>query len=1094
MMTTYCRLLPLTVVFLLLTATSSSAQDGISGLPSKLTSSYSYVLSRTMTKADGKKSLDHVDYDNGLGQIYQSVDVGIARNNADLVSLQEYDGHGHPLRSWLPGLGSGGALISQKTLKQSAKDLSGDDAPYTWTVYEKSPLDRLSAEYLPGSDWHQHDKKCEYTYNRNQDALLEMVMEGVNLCVNKSRKYTALHQNEVRDEAGVLHIEYLDADGRMVAMSDCPPNNDSKHVTYYVYDDAGRVRFVLPPEAYYQLSTAYKNTTATISPSHDALVKYAYEYRYDARGNCIYKRLPGCSPVYYVYDKAGRCIFSQDGIQRAKTPSQWGFTIHDVFGRTVLTGTCTNSLTYTSEPLKGSIVRASRITSGGTYGYAVSGVSLDSIVVYTVNYYDNYSFIGSNGVPAKLAYAAPPSGGYGVRGLPAPKGLQTGNITARLAGKTVSGYDYSAMYYDERGRVIQTRSTNHLKGYEYQYTRYDFTGHILKQRHVHSASGKSTQTETYTYTYDGASRLITTKYKLNSNDEVTLRSNAYDDLGRLETSTRNGSLTTTYTYNVRSWLRSIKTGSLFSETLYYNESCSGNTPDYRGNISAMEWKADSKKRAYLFTYDYHSRLKQARYTENGSANGHYDTEYTYDRMGNVLTLKRKGKQDGGTFGLIDNLTFTLNGNQVTKIEDSLNDPTYNGVFNFMDGASRQKEYTYDKNGNMTKDLNKKISSIQYNLLNLPSKIKYSTGKSAVYTYDATGRKLRVVYKNPSSRIDYCGNMIYEGGTLKQILVDGGYVTFSGDAPQYHFYIQDHLGNNRVIANAGGTKEQVNHYYPFGGLFGQSTNGDVQRYKYNGKELDRMHGIDWYDYGARHMSPDVGRFTTIDPMAENYYSISSYAYCANNPVNAIDPDGKSTWVIALEDGTYQVIGGDIDDDDRNIYLYNRDSNGDYTVKGEAIGVTSSTTSFYNSDKNEWRNSIINPSNISGKVFLGKIFKDPNIISYMDKARTNHEYDFKVTNGTPGKKDLDIYRGMPIGQTKEGMTIYTSARDIGNIAAGYVAAVNGLTWGVARLGFDLYQKGIEGASTQNAQYYGWRYGRKSMPFGKQRFNSSDPYIIP
>ena len=337
-------------------------------------------------------------------------------------------------------------------------------------------------------------------------------------------------------------------------------------------------------------------------------------------------------------------------------------------------------------------------------------------------------------------------------------------------------------------------------------------------------------------------------------------------------------------------------------------------------------------------------------------------------------------------------------------------------------------------------------------------------------------------------------MIYEGGTLKQILVDGGYVTFSGDAPQYHFYIQDHLGNNRVIANAGGTKEQVNHYYPFGGLFGQSTNGDVQRYKYNGKELDRMHGIDWYDYGARHMSPDAGRFTTIDPMAENYYSISPYAYCANNPVNAIDPDGKSTWVIALEDGTYQVIGGDIDDDDRNIYLYNRDSNGDYTVKGEAIGVTSSTTSFYNSDKNEWRNSIINPSDISGKVFLGKIFKDPNIISYMDKARTNHEYDFKVTNGTPGKKDLDIYRGMPIGQTKEGMTIYTSARDIGNIAAGYVAAVNGLTWGVARLGFDLYQKGIEGASTQNAQYYGWRYGRKSMPFGKQRFNSSDPYIIP
>jgi RHS repeat-associated core domain len=141
-------------------------------------------------------------------------------------------------------------------------------------------------------------------------------------------------------------------------------------------------------------------------------------------------------------------------------------------------------------------------------------------------------------------------------------------------------------------------------------------------------------------------------------------------------------------------------------------------------------------------------------------------------------------------------------------------------------------------------------------------------------------------------------MIYEGGTLKQILVDGGYVTFSGDTPQYHFYIQDHLGNNRVIANAGGTKEQVNHYYPFGGLFGQSTNGDVQRYKYNGKELDRMHGLDWYDYGARHMSPDVGRFTTIDPMAEKYYSVSPYAYCANNPVGYIDEHGDSISITGI----------------------------------------------------------------------------------------------------------------------------------------------------------------------------------------------------
>ncbi len=89
----------------------------------------------------------------------------------------------------------------------------------------------------------------------------------------------------------------------------------------------------------------------------------------------------------------------------------------------------------------------------------------------------------------------------------------------------------------------------------------------------------------------------------------------------------------------------------------------------------------------------------------------------------------------------------------------------------------------------------------------------------------------------------------------------------------------------------------NHYYPFGGLFGESTSGDTQRYKYNGKELDRMHGLDWYDYGARHM--DGMRFTTIDPLAGDYYSISPYAYCANNPINAIDPDGRKVYVFSTK---------------------------------------------------------------------------------------------------------------------------------------------------------------------------------------------------
>ena len=144
-----------------------------------------------------------------------------------------------------------------------------------------------------------------------------------------------------------------------------------------------------------------------------------------------------------------------------------------------------------------------------------------------------------------------------------------------------------------------------------------------------------------------------------------------------------------------------------------------------------------------------------------------------------------------------------------------------------------------------------------------------------------------------TRVDYSGNLVYENDTLKQVLIDGGYVTFNGSSPQYHFYVQDHLGNNRVVCNASGTIEQVNHYYPYGGLFGESTNDEVQRYKYNGKELDRMHGLNLYDYHARQYDAALGQFTSMDPLSEKYYNVSPYAYCAGNPVYAIDPDGRDS---------------------------------------------------------------------------------------------------------------------------------------------------------------------------------------------------------
>ena len=299
--------------------------------------------------------------------------------------------------------------------------------------------------------------------------------------------------------------------------------------------------------------------------------------------------------------------------------------------------------------------------------------------------------------------------GFGIRYTDGYKGLLTGKVIAQLTGTGISGYLYSAFYYDDRGRIIQSRSTNHLGGLETECFAYNLIGDVLKKKHIHT-KGAISQEELYTYDYDHARRLIKTRHKLGNNAEVVLSDNTYNDLGQLATSRKHGrsDLTTTYTYNVRSWLQSVSTGDLFSQTLYYNESYGGSTGRYNGNISAMSWKAsgDGSLRGYAFSYDGLSRLTAANYLLNGSVNTNYNTSYTYDKHGNLKTLMRYGKTGSSAYGVMDNLTCTYTGNQLYNVSDSGTDPLYSGAFNFMDGSKNSsREYKYDSNGNLQEAFN-----------------------------------------------------------------------------------------------------------------------------------------------------------------------------------------------------------------------------------------------------------------------------------------------------------------------------------------------------------------------------------------------------
>ena len=900
---------------------------------------------QTTTKTGENSQIVTIEYLDGLGRPFETVNKAFSPSGKDLVTLQNYDLAGRESNSWLPyPFSSTGNPIEPSTFTSTATSSSGfygqEGCPFATIDYDNSPLNRVKSETGPGIAWRAYAKKKKMNY----------LTSGPPVTVNKyevssdSKTFTysgtfsagelSIEKNTDEDN----HVTYTAKDLHDRIIMQRSANSGDKD-TYYLYDKKGNLVYVLPPAASEQLTSSATqygiNTSAIVE-------QYAYYYEYDNKNRCTKKKLPGCSPVTMVYDRADRLVYSQNGNQLDSLV--WTYYLYDSFGRQVVSGIHRGA---TPSSVSNIIVKAQYDANGQYAKYSCNIAGLDAHIL-SANYYDSYDFCSEYTSGSELGFTSmsgywtdSPSSNHAT-----DKGRLTGQAFYQLKSSSMvpdTTYTVKSIYYDERGNIVQTHESNYLKGWDDVYFDInEYTGTVLKKKHVHTAQNKPTRTEVTQYAYDHGERLVSVTHSVNNSTPVTIAVYEYDDIGRVATKTVGGIESVSYEYNVRSWLKKISSNH-FEEYLSYNADNGSAIPSvacYNGNVSAMSWKSGSSStvRSYQFLYDNQNFLTWATYLENNTANSRYTTRYVYDSMGNITTLWRYGLQDNSQYGLIDNLSYTYNGNQLVTVTDGSSGPNYSGAFHFSDGADEDVEYEYDQNGNLTKDLNKKITQIKYNLLNLPSNIALMQSHTEYHInhiYSADGRLLHTgypvgLYVNPiidtpvigglhdvsetqahiidvpitppiePSLIDnsysYCGNIIYHQGAVSQILFDGGYVTLSGSTPTYHYYLQDHLGNNRVVVKQDGTIEQVNHYYPFGGLFGESTDGDVQRFKYNGKELERMHGLDWYDYGARHLDAALGRWSTIDPMAEKYYNLSPYNYCENNPINAIDKAGKKTIFI------------------------------------------------------------------------------------------------------------------------------------------------------------------------------------------------------
>lgn len=917
-----------------------------------------YIITRTYMDAPGYTWQDKLEYFDEMGRNEQTVLTEASPAGGDIISATEYDRFGRQFRKWLPAevKENMGEYISPIDLQGWIMDANNNDpAPYSLIEYELSELNRPLNQYGPGDDWAYQYKAVKTDYRLTNIAD----NDSLNCIKYKTSGHTMANDTIVvirntgnyptgtftatrtTDEDGHSVIEFRNRFDQVVLNRQISYHATKREFydTYYLYDEWGNLLAVLPPKVSDITSTIYNSIS---NSSSAALRDYAYLYRYDERFRMTAKRLPGKGWTRYVYDKADYAVLTQDEEQRLRC--EWSFSIADANERVCLTGICKNIFPLDSTSVDASVIAVRNNSTGIYKGYQVSGISLTEPQVMTVNYYDDYAFMGKNGIPdsTNVNYKFDKTEEYGKRYMGSANSLLTGTLTARLDNSETTAYLPAVMYYDYRQRMIQSKSSNHLAGgLEKEYVAYSFTGKNVKKQHVHSATGKNRQADVYTYAYDHANRLLTTKHSLNGNLGVTLTNNEYDCLGRLISNKRNGNanLATNISYNVRSWTKSIS-GPLFSQTLYYNDERENgtNTTCYNGNISGMDWCAtsDSIRHGYDFSYDGLSQLTKANYLKNNLRSNHFNTSYSYDKQGNLLTLQRYGQTGIYEYGLIDDLKFTLNGNQLRSVSDAVGNTPYNDGFQFKNGSVNTLEYTYDKNGNLIKDLNKKITDIQYNFLNLPYLITFEDGSTISYTYDADGKKLRTVHNigGTTTTKDYCGNVIYENGIAKTLVTEAGYLSLPDK--KHHFFLQDHQGNNRIIADQNGKIEETNHYYPFGGTFASSTSS-VQPYKYNGKELDTENGLNWYDYGARMYDPALGRWNAVDPMAEKYYGVSPYVYCDNNPMKNIDPDGKDWYKVQNAEGIWKFTY------DENIH--SQEELNKIVKNGTYIGVTHTENNIY-----------------------------------------------------------------------------------------------------------------------------------------------------
>ena len=930
--------------------------------------SYSYgssagsnrIRTRDYLGADAASFKETNTYHDLLGRPVETVMTAASPAGKDIVLLSEYDDFGRPYRKFcpVPMTTSTGAYASFSDIHpEILKFYNWEVYAFSKTLYDDSPLDRPVEEYGPGSPWHTRGKSVRTSYLVNDGSGLlscsgYLVESDTSLTCVGTLPSGNLRVEKKTDEDGNVTLTFTDRLGRKTL--DRTVDGERYQDTYYVYDDLGLLRYVLTPEA-----SAVMSSSGMFGDSSSPLSAQAYVYKYDGKGRCVSKRLPGCAPILYRYDKGDVPIFSQDGEMRKR--GKWMFSFRDALGRDAVSGVWPSA----QAPSPAVPVVATYDGASPLGGYSVNTPVPSDCKPLSVSYYDDHSFMDDL-VPsdARRVLACDTLSNYGtpVVGSDRCKGLLTGTAVYSLTdptSKTVSSF-----YYDYQGRLIQSHRKEALGGDGHIHQSLTFTGKPSRTRETVALPDGRIDSLVTVRSYDGQERLVSETTSLNGRSQSV--SYGYDEIGRMTgriygTEANPSTLTETLSYNIRDQLTGLSS-SVFSMTLRYQEPTLGSVPKYNGGISEWEWNhgAGTETNAWSLSYDGVGRLTDARRFVGGAqTNSFSERSITYDRNSNALTLTRYGENAATPEEI---LAYSYDGNLLSGISNT--------------GASGGGgQYTHDANGNMTHEGLSGLD-IVYNEQNLTRRISSGGTTLAEYEYLADGTKLRAL-DGGGNGYQYRGSLIYTQTagqsdspviTLDCALTSAGRIareTSAAGTVSYRplIHLRDHLGSLRsVIDGDTGTVVETNDYYPFGKRIqvtapvsepvggsqhaaepavtavapatSVASTSSPNRWHFSGKESQSFlyANIPLLDFGARMYNPTIARWTTSDPMSEKYYGISPYVYCLGNPIVNIDVKGDSVRVYIETVGLGHTWISAGEGDEMVVYTYGRY---DHTYKGNAL---------------------------------------------------------------------------------------------------------------------------------------------------------------